>query len=856
MGWVVGAVLAGIGSCSSNLGVNIQKYSFVLNSQKDKALQIKYYKNPLWLLGLLLVSFGSMGDFIALSMCAQSIVAPIGSVTLVTNVLFAHFGLHEKLRYQDILGTLLIISGSILSVAFGDHNSRSYTATDLTYMYTGTLFIVYTLLIALLLTIFHIFINRMNPLRNKLIDTIRRWETIRDNPVQQMLSSTLDKQIHILEQQYSRFEKLHPFTLCSTAGLYGSLSVLFGKMVAELLGSTLNGSNQMNQPQTYVFAIIMFIFVVLQLHYMASALNLFDAMYCVPVFQCFFISGSTLGGACFFNEFQHFGLIQGILFPVGLSLTLGGVIILSSRQMHLKRTTHTTNMANTTQTLSIQQYTHDKSNKRTYSNGKQHTLLKDNNYATSPSAYIDDQYVNDLTQIEEESDNDVNGLSKSYSSNDDFTALDNNNITSDTEYVDPELQTPVKSNTTTSTVQRSNMLLRPTIQTLLSSNKRNISAPSTVAQQQQSTQQRKLRQSPLPVQNTTSNNGMQLSYDIVVPTQHIRTPRTQLRQTRTINNNILNKNSIKQPSAPPVLDTTKIQIDPELAINTLTNSNIQHLNNGLSQQHDHIHDLDSSTLDDNEHDLSLLSDEAITERLKWYSSVGNISSGLYGQLPLLGPIAQIILNATKQQNNDNNDDDDDTIAETLFGHQYHNIDTLHSSNYNTSNQHNEHNISHNDHIDHEYASDNNYIQPIQTKRSISHDINSISNNNIVTPKRSISAQKHINNNSTDIEMKDLPFNTSINDISLDINTDIDEHDNDSTSPQPIKTSNRTQSTSSNRTFTTLFNSLNTFANNITGRQTSAYHRLNDNNYNNHSSHTQSLTKALLDNHSKDNSDNR
>jgi dihydrodipicolinate synthase/N-acetylneuraminate lyase len=43
------------------------------------------------LTGLGLVIFGSLGDFAALSMVAQSIVAPLASTTLVTNVIFAHF---------------------------------------------------------------------------------------------------------------------------------------------------------------------------------------------------------------------------------------------------------------------------------------------------------------------------------------------------------------------------------------------------------------------------------------------------------------------------------------------------------------------------------------------------------------------------------------------------------------------------------------------------------------------------------------------------------------------------------------------------------------------------------------------
>ena len=73
--------------------------------------------------------------------------------------------------------------------------------------------------------------------------------------------------------------------------------------------------------------------VVGQLQYLAIALNFFDALYVVPVFQCFFISFSTLGGACFFNEFAAFSLVQGLLFPTGLLTTLGGVVVLTRRKM-------------------------------------------------------------------------------------------------------------------------------------------------------------------------------------------------------------------------------------------------------------------------------------------------------------------------------------------------------------------------------------------------------------------------------------------------------------------------------------------------------------------------------------------
>jgi hypothetical protein len=86
-------------------------------------------------------------------------------------------------------------------------------------------------------------------------------------------------------------------------------------------------------PLTYVFLACMFISIFSQLHFLAKALQEFDAMYVVPVFQCFFISVSTIAGAAYFGEFSEFDVAQACSFPLGIGLTLFGVYILSSRDM-------------------------------------------------------------------------------------------------------------------------------------------------------------------------------------------------------------------------------------------------------------------------------------------------------------------------------------------------------------------------------------------------------------------------------------------------------------------------------------------------------------------------------------------
>src|SRR5436309_1317100 len=96
MSWAVGALLSLFGSTASNLGVNVQKHSLTREARLDAAHRKPPLKQKGYIIGLGLIVFGSLGDFAALSMVAQSIIAPLASFALVTNICFAHFWLQES----------------------------------------------------------------------------------------------------------------------------------------------------------------------------------------------------------------------------------------------------------------------------------------------------------------------------------------------------------------------------------------------------------------------------------------------------------------------------------------------------------------------------------------------------------------------------------------------------------------------------------------------------------------------------------------------------------------------------------------------------------------------------------------
>jgi len=330
--WAIGAALSIVGSICSNLGVNVQKYSFMKNEKKPTDQQKGYCKQPLWLLGLAMVTFGSLGDFAALGLAAQSIVAPIGSVTLVANILFAHYWLKEKLARRDILGTVLIIAGSTTAVAFGDHTEVSYSLDDLKSYYTRSGFVFYGFIVVGCIIAGYMFVKKVQPIKVALNAAIKSYDAAVEKG-DKAAELFQDEAIAALEKKYERYEKLHPFSYCALSGIFGAQSILFGKMVAELVRRSISGDNQMIYVLTYLFLVLMFTTVFSQLHFLAIALSFFDALYVVPVFQCFFITVSTLGGAAYFYEFSRFGALQWVMFPIGIFMTLTGVYLLSARSM-------------------------------------------------------------------------------------------------------------------------------------------------------------------------------------------------------------------------------------------------------------------------------------------------------------------------------------------------------------------------------------------------------------------------------------------------------------------------------------------------------------------------------------------
>ncbi|ETV95552.1 hypothetical protein, variant [Aphanomyces invadans] len=259
-----------------------------------------------WWLGFLGVGIGSVADFAALSFAAQSIIMPIGAFTLVCNIFFAHYWLKEKLTRNDLIGTILICIGAVLVTVFGAHENTEYTLDILIHLYYRWDMLIYLLVLLVVLWV--------------LIGMLKKAEAVL-------------KKKGPTSNEYKTVLKIHPLSYAGLAGTFGAQSVMFAKSTGELIKQSVKGDNQFDKFLTYVIIAALVLTISLQTHCLSLGLKYFDALYIVPVFQCFFITFSVIGGAVYFEEFKDFSTTQWIVFPLGVLVTIAGVVVLSSRDM-------------------------------------------------------------------------------------------------------------------------------------------------------------------------------------------------------------------------------------------------------------------------------------------------------------------------------------------------------------------------------------------------------------------------------------------------------------------------------------------------------------------------------------------
>ncbi|CAG8611719.1 4465_t:CDS:2, partial [Racocetra fulgida] len=108
---ILGVFICLAGNIILNIGLNVQKFAFTKYQEKigkTQETEAHVLETDCGVAG------GTMMDFVALKFAPQSLVAPLGAISLITNLLIAPILHKQKLVRSDIIGVIIIVGGSVM----------------------------------------------------------------------------------------------------------------------------------------------------------------------------------------------------------------------------------------------------------------------------------------------------------------------------------------------------------------------------------------------------------------------------------------------------------------------------------------------------------------------------------------------------------------------------------------------------------------------------------------------------------------------------------------------------------------------------------------------------------------------
>lgn len=257
-----------------------------LTSESDHVSRKSYLRSPYWWVGIVLMTIGEAGNFLAYGFAPASIVSPLGVVALVSNCIIAPLILKERFRGRDFLGVLIAIAGAVVVVLSAKPSE-----------------------------------SKMGP--DMLWANIKRWEFL----VYVLLTAAALLSLIWASNKYG--EKSILIDL-GVVGLFGGYTALATKGAASLVSDKL--WRALTFPITYVCVLILVGSALSQIRYINRALQRFDSTQVIPTQFVLFTISVIVGSAVLYRDFESATAQRVGKFIGGCFLTFLGVYFITSKR--------------------------------------------------------------------------------------------------------------------------------------------------------------------------------------------------------------------------------------------------------------------------------------------------------------------------------------------------------------------------------------------------------------------------------------------------------------------------------------------------------------------------------------------
>ncbi|KAI9746653.1 MAG: hypothetical protein M1818_000367 [Claussenomyces sp. TS43310] len=253
-------------------------------SDSESIQERSYLKSPYWWAGILLMTVGETGNFLAYGFAPASIVSPLGVVALISNCVIAPIMLKERFRWRDFCGVVVAVGGAVTVVLSARQEEKKLGPHEVIGAITTTAFEIY-MGVTFAMIVALSWASPRYGAKNILIDL-------------------------------------------GLVGLFGGYTALSTKGVASMLSSTL--WKAFTTPITYVLIAILAFTAIMQVRYINKALQRFDSTQVIPVQFVLFTLSVIVGSAILYRDFEQATVQSATKFIGGCLMTFFGVFLITS----------------------------------------------------------------------------------------------------------------------------------------------------------------------------------------------------------------------------------------------------------------------------------------------------------------------------------------------------------------------------------------------------------------------------------------------------------------------------------------------------------------------------------------------
>eukprot|EP00184_Porphyridium_aerugineum_P004949 CAMPEP_0184706686 /NCGR_PEP_ID=MMETSP0313-20130426/36887_1 /TAXON_ID=2792 /ORGANISM="Porphyridium aerugineum, Strain SAG 1380-2" /LENGTH=582 /DNA_ID=CAMNT_0027168245 /DNA_START=195 /DNA_END=1943 /DNA_ORIENTATION=- len=315
--WVLGVCLGTIGYSLCGLGMNLIRLSHLVlhtsnshNQLRETFFNKKASRNRsrvIWVLGYGFNTLGGTMNVIGLRFAAQSLMAPLSSMALVSNAISATSLLGERMHVErDLLPMVMVAIGNVVTVLSANHHGyKDLTIEEFSRLFFREPFQLYLYVVVFMVSFFAFLRYRFH--------------------MQVMKSGGREHANQTLVAKVGLFHAAAGCILCVH-------SVFLSK--ATLLILAQNRDN-LARPALVILASGWAALGLFWVYTLNRLLGDYDALFIVPVIEVVWSLQSMICGGIFFNEFSTLNTARLLSFGFGVCINITGVVLLSKR--HDKR---------------------------------------------------------------------------------------------------------------------------------------------------------------------------------------------------------------------------------------------------------------------------------------------------------------------------------------------------------------------------------------------------------------------------------------------------------------------------------------------------------------------------------------